>query len=74
MEAVDRSAAVNPAVPVLPVHVKAEEKISAVISRDGGLESCEVSIFMAFFGFRSSFGLRFPYSSNFISTDFNCRC
>ncbi|VDD94412.1 unnamed protein product [Enterobius vermicularis] len=42
VEAVDRSAAVNPAVPVLPVHVKAEEKISAVISRDGGLESCEV--------------------------------
>lgn len=33
-----------PGVPHLPVHVKSEEKISAVVSRDGGLESCEVGL------------------------------
>ncbi|VDM48634.1 unnamed protein product [Toxocara canis] len=30
------------AVPHLPVHIKSEEKISVVVSRDGGLESCEI--------------------------------
>uniref|UniRef100_A0A0M3JW36 Coatomer subunit delta n=1 Tax=Anisakis simplex TaxID=6269 RepID=A0A0M3JW36_ANISI len=31
-----------PAVQHLPVHIKSEEKLSAVVSRDGGLESCEI--------------------------------
>uniref|UniRef100_A0A915B3A3 Coatomer subunit delta n=1 Tax=Parascaris univalens TaxID=6257 RepID=A0A915B3A3_PARUN len=42
-DSIERTAASNmPAVPHLPVHVKSEEKISAVVSRDGGLESCEI--------------------------------
>lgn len=42
VESGDRVAAVMPSVPRLPVHIKSDEKISAVISRDGGLESCEI--------------------------------
>uniref|UniRef100_A0A0N5AUI2 Coatomer subunit delta n=1 Tax=Syphacia muris TaxID=451379 RepID=A0A0N5AUI2_9BILA len=42
VEASSHLTALTPSAPRLPVHVKAEEKISAVISRDGGLESCEV--------------------------------
>lgn len=29
----------------LPVHIRMEEKLSAVMSRDGGLENCEVDDF-----------------------------